>query len=341
MLKKCIFAGRKIIYHYKRCARHGFRARSMKKGLLFGIFITMSVTLFAQKSTTANVVGDATQRETHVTPAQALNVGYTFMRTGDSSKGSGTKSGSVSKQTMQLVYTGQAIDSLTGAVTDCYYVFALQPKGFVIVAADERIEPILGYSYDNNFVVANMPAHVRGWLGNYEKQIEAVTKSNLQTEPTIQNKWTRLKNGQAMSNAKSGGGVGPLLTTQWDQWWPYNALCPEGTPTGCTATAVAQIMNYWKYPNRGIGYNEYQLEQYGWISASFGDAVYQWNMMNGDHPNELSQLFYHVGVAADMDYNRHARSLRTNPNRPLPLRRWYLFRQGCGGWECGGREEGD
>ena len=88
----------------------------------------MSVVLLAQESTSTYDAGSAVaQHETHVTPAQALNVGYTFMRTGDGSKGNGTKSGSVSKQAMQLVYTGQAYDSLTSTITDCYYVFALQP----------------------------------------------------------------------------------------------------------------------------------------------------------------------------------------------------------------------
>ena len=160
----------------------------MKKIYIWGILALIITTFFpsallAQGSTSAYDTGAIAQHETHVTPAQALNVGYTFMRTGMGSKGNGTKSGSVSKQAMQLVYTGQAYDSLTGTTTDCYYVFSLQPKGFVIVAADDRVEPILGYSYDNNFVVEGMPDHVRAWLGSYERQIEAVAKSDFQSDP--------------------------------------------------------------------------------------------------------------------------------------------------------------
>ena len=250
----------------------------------------LPTTLLAQESTSAYDAGSAVaQHETHVTPAQALNVGYTFMRTGDGSKGNGTKSGSVNKQAMQLVYTGQAYDSLTGTTTDCYYVFALQPKGFVIVAADDRVEPILGYSYDNNFAVANMPDHIRGWLDNYEKQIEAMTKSNLQAEPATQTKWARLKSGQAMST-KSSTTVGPLLTTTWDQGQYYNALCPEDVNgpdghvlTGCVATAMAQIIHYWGYPVHGRGAHSY-VNNYGTMTVNYDSANYDYANM----PNELT-----------------------------------------------------
>ena len=279
----------------------------MKKIYFWYLLILIIVALMPQGAKAQN----RTQRETstYVTSQQAMDIGYAFMRTGDGSKDNGTKSSAVRKQAMQLVYTGQATDSLTGTTTDCYYVFTLQPKGFVIVAADERVEPILGYSYDNDFVVANMPAHVRGWLGNYEKQIEAVAKSNLQAEPAIQNKWTRLKSGQSMST-RSGGSVGPLLTTQWDQWWPYNAMCPsievgnEQCPTGCTATATAQIMNYWQYPAKGIGHHSYKTKSgtVGKQSASFNETYYQWDSMDANHIEAISTLMYHVGVAMAMDY---------------------------------------
>ena len=296
-----------------RCARHGFRVRSMKKALLLGIFIMMCASLLAQESTSAYNTGGATQRETHVTPAQALNVGYAFMRTG-----SRTHNSNVSKQTMQLVYTGQATDSLTGIATDCYYVFALQPKGFVIVAADDRVEPILGYSYDNNFVVADMPDHVRGWLGNYERQIQAVAKSDLQAEPATQTKWARLKSGLAMSTRSFGDTVvGPLLTTTWDQGQYYNSLCPTDASgpaghalTGCVATAMAQIINYWGYPAHGRGTHSYE-SNYGNLTVNYDSTLYEYtNMPNAltststtDEVNAVATLMRDCGVAVNMGYS--------------------------------------
>ena len=182
----------------------------MKRFLLFWIFVSMVLAAFAQGQASRNDANGQEQREpsTHVTAAQAMDVGYAFMHTGSGSRSGGTQSNAVRKQNMQLIYTGKATDSLTRATVDCYYVFALQPKGFVIVAADNRVEPILGYSYDNNFVVENMPEHVRGWLGDYEKQIQLVTKSDQQAEPDIKTKWSRLKSGHPFPTL--------VMATPWD-----------------------------------------------------------------------------------------------------------------------------
>ena len=267
----------------------------MKKIYIWSI-LTLIITIFfptallAQKSTPTNGAGTTAQHETHMTSAYALDVGYAFMRTGEGSKGNGTKSGNLSKQAMQLVYTGQAYDSLTGTTTDCYYVFALQPKGFVIVAADDRVEPILGYSYDNNFVVEGMPDHVRGWLSNYERQIEAVAKNDLQPEPATQTKWTRLKSGQSMST-RSGESVGPLITTEWGQTGVYGSLCPNGN-VGCVGVAMAQVMNYWQYPGKGVGHIDYSGNE-----VFFNETTYNWDSLY-IIPNALPTLMYHAAMGS-------------------------------------------
>ena len=267
-------------------------------------------------------VGDdsvvALQREpsTHVTAAQAMEVGYAFMHTGSGSKSGGTQSSAVRKQSMQLIYTGKATDSLTRATVDCYYVFALQPKGFVIVAADERVNPILGYSYDNNFVVENMPEHVRGWLGDYEKQIQWVSKSDQKAESDIKTKWSRLKSGQSFPNTRDVHTVGPLLSTKWNQAPYYNALCPEDPSgpgghalTGCVATAMAQIINYHQYPQHGRGIHSYN-SNYGTLTVNYDSAYYDYTNMpdtlsencTSAEKNAVATLMYHCGVAANMSY---------------------------------------
>ena len=98
---------------------------------------------------------------TYISSKQAQNIGQAFML-GNSAmaQSNGTKKGTTGEQTMQLVYTGYTTDENTGKTITCYYVFALQPKGFVIVAADDRVEPILGYSYDNDFIAKDIPSNV-------------------------------------------------------------------------------------------------------------------------------------------------------------------------------------
>ena len=282
--------------------------------LILILIVFLPVRIFAQ-NTNRGATDPQREPTTHVTAQQAMDIGYAFMRTGSGSKSGGTQSAAVRKQAMQLVYTGRATDTLTRSMTDCYYVFALQPKGFVIVAADDRVEPILGYSYDNNFVVENMPEHIRSWMGGYEQQIQAVAKSNAQAEPTTQSKWVRLKSGQSLGT-RNAVTVGPLITTQWDQGLYYNALCPEDannitghTPTGCVATAMAQIINYWGYPIHGRGTHGYN-SFYGVLEVDFDSTTYDYTNMptslsansSLDEVNAVAKLMYHCGVAVNMEY---------------------------------------
>ena len=306
------------------------QGKSMKRFLLFWTILSIIWVAPAQERNASSSNSGANEhspiaRETHVTAAEALNVGYTFMHTCNS-----TKSNDVSKKAMQLIYTGRAVDSLTRAVTDCYYVFALQPKGFVIVAADERVNPILGYSYDNNFVVENMPDHVRGWLGNYERQIETVVKQNIAPETETTTKWSQLKSGQAIST-RNRNTVGPLLTTTWDQGQYYNAMCPEDAGpdghalVGCVATAMAQIINYWGYPEHGRGSHSYSLSgldsgsilggfnDYGTFSVNFDSTTYDYDNMpdvltsesTQEEIDAVAQLMYHCGVAVNTFYGTY------------------------------------
>jgi len=104
--------------------------------------------------------------------------------------------------------------------------------------------------------------------------------------------------------------VGPLLTTTWNQWPYYNDFCPPGTPTGCVATAMAQIMKYHNHPAQGTGSHSYSHATYGTLSADFGATTYQWNNMPSsltagstpEQKNAVATLMYHCGVAVEMNY---------------------------------------
>ena len=288
--------------------------------LILFILVLLPAGLWAQNNTQRSASDSRCEQSTYVTAAQAMDVGYAFMRTGSGSKSGDIQSSNVRKQAMQLIYTGRATDTLTRSTIDCYYVFALQPKGFVIVAADNRVEPILGYSYDNNFVIENMPEHIRGWLNDFENQIEVVSKSARPAEADIQTKWTRLESGQPLSNTRNGNTVGPLLTTTWDQTSYYNALCPEDVngpgghvPTGCVATAMAQIINYWSYPAHGRGTHSYD-SYYGTLTVNYDSVYYDYTNMPASltvnstpaEINAVATLMYHCGVAINMFYSASA-----------------------------------
>ncbi|MCR4825622.1 MAG: C10 family peptidase, partial [Bacteroidales bacterium] len=284
----------------------------MKKFILFLMTCAMAMGLSAQSDTRNSSQNDFPEKNTHVTAAQALEVGYTFMRRGGNERGNAAANGNVSRQSMQLVYTGTAIDG-----SDCYYVFSLQPRGFVIVAADEHAEPILGYSYDNPFSLEGMPDNVRYWLDQYGQQIKAAVDNDDLPSTEIAERWSLLKSGQPMPN-RSITAVSPLIQTTWNQDNYYNQFCPADANgpgghvyAGCVATALAQIIRYWQWPNQGFNSHSYDHSTYGTLSVDFNSATYNYNNMpnslssssTSTQKNAVAKLIYHCGVAVDMDYS--------------------------------------
>lgn len=183
-------------------------------------------------------------------------------------------------------------------------------KGFVIVSADKRAWPILGYSTEGSFDEKKQPEAFVEWMNNRKKEIESIKKNNLQPDPETLASWQNLEVASPIIHSTS---VEPLIQTQWDQGCFYNYLCPSDAQsphcghvlTGCTATAMAQIMKYWNFPTKGIGSHSYSHPTYGELSANFGSTTYQWSQMPNSltSPNDaVATLMYHCGVSLEMDY---------------------------------------
>lgn len=191
------------------------------------------------------------------------------------------------------------------------YIFSMNNEGFVIVSSDDRCYPILGYSTNN--VAQEMGPETRFWLNQYEQEIQAVKAGEVDVEADLavhnQSQWQNILQN-TWSAPKSATAVSPLMTTQWNQSPYYNYYCPNGTPVGCLATAVAQVMKYWNHPVRGTGSHSYYSNLYGTLSADFGSTTYDWaNMPNALRASSSSAqiqavatLSYHVGVSMNMDY---------------------------------------
>lgn len=215
--------------------------------------------------------------------------------------------------TTNLVYTKKETDG-----TIDFYVFDITPvKGFVIVTGQENTEPVIGYSTESNFDLAAMQNTGLGdWMNTAAAKITTVQRLQIQPDNYVQTQWASLIAG-VNANSSRAGTVGPLLTTTWNQEPYYNALCPYNSTdaqrcvTGCVATAMAQIMRYWKYPAQGTGsysYNDAQpnfSNNYGVQSANFGATTYNWNNMPNSISaanNDVATLCYQAGVAVAMDY---------------------------------------
>ncbi len=197
---------------------------------------------------------------------------------------------------------------------DGMYLFSpTNGNGFVLVAADDCVMPVLAYSYTAQFDSHNLPPHVAEWLEGYSREIKAF--SNTTPSAKVIAAWNA-----APKTDSTTIGVAPLMTTRWNQAPYFNLFCPYDTQdsalsvVGCVATATAQIMKYWNHPEVGWGSNYYYHPSYGWLGAIFDTTHYRWNLMpdtlNGLCTQEeiyaTAELSYHVGVAVNMDYSPSA-----------------------------------
>ena len=208
---------------------------------------------------------------------------------------------------------------------DAFYIFApAEGKGFVIVAADDRVRPVLAYSFHNNAMRDKMGSSMSWWLDGWQQQVDELRKEK---GGERNEEWQQLLDGGGTPRSLTA--LEPMITTQWDQDAPYNDSCPSRIEfgssvralTGCVATAMAQVMKYWNYPVRGTGTHTYNSVSFfglgytfGEQTANFGATTYDWDNMP-DHLTVTSPdvqkaavatLMYHCGVACDMYYGSAA-----------------------------------
>ena len=145
-----------------------------------------------------------------------------------------------------------------------YYIFKREEgPGFAIIAGDDSMPAVIGYSLENSIDVDNMPDVLKDWLTEYDMYVKDV-RNNMVSLPSKRTNATEV--GTPV--------IGPYLKTQWNQNAPYNWMTPvdkktgKHTPTGCVCTAAAQILNYYKWPE-----NSY-TRKYNWelIRDSYDDG---------------------------------------------------------------------
>lgn len=217
----------------------------------------------------------------------------------------------------KLVYTGGNVSN-----PDYYVYNEGNDNGFIIIAGDERMEPILGYSLSGHFDVANIPDGLAYMLNTYSENIREIRQSKVP-----------LKNTQSIIPLTEITQVGPLLgNIAWSQSSPYNDQCPiingQRAVTGCVATATGQVMRYHSYPPKGTGSKG---------GINFGATTYNWENMlptyNSKTPGtteqraEVAKLLHHIGVSVDMSYNLDG-SGSSNSMAAYALKNYFAYSKG-------------
>lgn len=196
-----------------------------------------------------------------------------------------------------------------------YYVFPHDGNcGYTIVSGDDRMPEIVGYSTTDTYSEENMPDGMKHLMQAYEAMATALANGDAKVERCLAE-----KEALAADSTYRQPRVEPLLADiAWGQTEPYNNLCPmydgqRRTVTGCVATAMAQLMMYYKYPQTlksdipAYQTSSYQLDM---PSVSAGER-YDWDNMlpqysgsayTAAQANAVAKLMYHCGLSVKADY---------------------------------------
>ncbi len=221
------------------------------------------------------------------------------------------------------------------------YSVLVNPSGHLLIAYDDVFSPVLLYSDTSSFEPARAEeaGTVESWILPETRQtyqhllqhtvtlgVEASRRAYARSP--VAAAWAQFTRGpraRAPEGAPAAdvdspgvqaapGLVGPLLTTRWNQGYPYNLYTPltcngGHAVTGCTATAIAQVMKYWNSPAWGTGSHSYYLSGYGYVSADFNHPYY-WSLMPDSFSgvvtdaerDAVARLMSDVGVSVEMQY---------------------------------------
>lgn len=182
----------------------------------------------------------------------------------------------------------------TASPSDAYYVFNNDAGGFVIIAGDDAVTPVLGYTSTGSFDAENLPDGLKDLLKSYERQIAALGDNYVANQTATRAAFT----GEKL-----------LKTAEWNQMAPFNKYTPNNYVTGCVATAGAIVMKHHGYPAKGTGSHSYTWNGKT-ISADF-EHNYDWASMPAvyDGTNDaafdgVARLMADLGVAVEMQYNK-------------------------------------
>jgi len=245
-----------------------------------------------------------------ISPEQAMQIASQVVNKTDASR--------LNNQGMTRTLRLTKTETIGQTEAIAYYAFQADDNGgWVIVSGDNRAEAILGYSNQGRLDWQALPPNMVAWLAEYKQQI-----AWLQAHPDVETASTT----QSLTVAADGS-IGPLMTTTWGQEMPYYLQCPlyngEYCVTGCVATAMAQVMNYYQYPTSKtptlssyttssdrISVPTLQGTVFDW--ANMLDSYCYWDTVAGElvqttyteaQSAAVAELMRHCGQAVKMDYD--------------------------------------
>ena len=219
----------------------------------------------------------------------------------------------------------QLIDA---ANTAAYHAFNISGGGFVLVSASDKTKTVLGYSDRGTFDMDDAPEPFRLWLASLEKAVNAVEAG---TRPV-----RRAPSHSFRVKSTTKNAIPVMVSSRWNQGDPYNLDCPTYddngqavlSATGCVATAMAQIMYYWRWPQASTtaipeyttGWNDTQTTY-----PELPPVTFRWDDMTdtyGQNSSEASkkavaELMRYVGQSVCMGYGPSSGAASVNTVKAL------------------------
>lgn len=258
-----------------------------------------------------------------------------------------------------------------------YYVINYEDSGFIVLSADNRVNPVLAFSASGRFPIkeTQYPSGLVAWLAETKDLVKNVRRYNIKQSKEVKEAWTKsiiqnlvsadiLSDGVVANRIEpidpgpigpgNPGGcankhefIGPLLQTSWGQWGVYNDLAPNlgcanadgRAPTGCVATAMAQIMRFHEFPNNYSWFNmpdNWGTMETAQLMRDIGDDVnmeFGCNGSGADTEDEVASSFrndFGYASASYADYNSETVTNNIRSGRPVILKGgrntgWWIF----------------
>ena len=213
-------------------------------------------------------------------------------------------------------------------------LFELEPEGWLLLSADKKVEPVIGFSFTGHFKWPdediNNPMY--NWFSLYQKQIKQIVNDKSLKE---HNSWSGAKESAVSKGAAASViRIKPFMIVNWDQGRNWNQFCPVDIDgpgghvyVGCVAVSMAQAMSIFKIPEKGQGFNNYLDPKYGSQYVNFGNTYYYWNSMSPSVADNFNSLIlYHCAVSVNMNFGADGSGTQT-VNAASALRNYFSFSQ--------------
>lgn len=260
--------------------------------------------------------------------AKAKEVGAYFMSAQFGSK-------AVTPATMEFVYD---IPNTMLGISALYVFNTKEGNGFVVVSGTECVDPIIAYSTDGSFDPNNIPPNMQWWLNEQAAPIIYAQNEAIEADGVAKAQWRQLEEKSLPYFGTPSKSTFTLLTSKWNQSPLYNNWCPvmngHRCVTGCVATAMAQIIYFWRYPRVGKS-----AKSYTWngqqLSVNYEQQYYDYDLMiddlldgtaTEDQINEVAKLSYHCGVSVEMAYTDETSSA-VSDKVPKAMRQYFKYQK--------------